>query len=61
MSAPADGDDLEADLGSLSDEDWREGHARLAGAGVPDEELVHVWDPDLDGDALLQVEEEVRG
>ena len=61
MSAPADGDDLEADLGSLSDEDWQEGHARLSGAGIPDEELAHVWDPDLDGDELILAEERVRG
>lgn len=61
MSASVDGDDLEADLGSLSDEDWHDGHLRLSGAGIPEEELVHVWDPDLDGDDLIPVEERVHG
>jgi len=61
VSGSVNGDDLEADLGSLSDDDWRDGHARLSGAGVPDEELEHVWLPELDGDALIPEEERISG
>ncbi len=61
MSAGVHGDDLEADLGSLTDEDWREGHLRLSDAGIPDEELEHVWDPGQNGNQPVPVREPVRG
>lgn len=61
MSEAMQGDDLEADLGSLTDDDWREGHAKLSGAGIPDEELEHIWLPGLDAGELIPEEERVSG
>lgn len=39
--------DKEADLHSLTDEEWLEGHKRLFGHGscIPDDQLKYVWTP----------------
>ncbi len=60
-----DEDAREANLATITDDQWLEGHARLTEAGgVPEEELTFVWDPDLDPASLLdpaEVEEAPRG
>lgn len=55
-------DDTEANLGTLTDQDWRDAHERLrAASGFPADELDYVWDPDLDGTELIPAEERVGG
>lgn len=54
---------LEANLGSLTDEEWLEGHAKLTDLvrddpDFPDEELTFIWDPDLDPRTLIDDDEE---
>ena len=62
MTAPDEpADDAEANLGTLTDDDWRDQHERLrATSGFPADELDYVWQPDLNGDDLISEEERVR-
>lgn len=51
MTAPGDEADrgLEANLGSISDEQWLAGHRQLAASGdIPTEELSYYYDPERD-------------
>ena len=58
--------DAEADLGSVTDVEWLEGHENLAEvvAGMddfPDEELTFIWDPDKDPADLIDPAEVDHG
>lgn len=64
MTEPAP--DAEADLGSVTDAEWREGHERLTEivAGMddfPDAELTFIWDPDVDPATLIDPAEVDHG
>ena len=56
---------LEADLGSVTDVEWLEGHDRLtqllAGTDFPAEELTFIWDPDLNPQTLIDSAEVDHG
>jgi hypothetical protein len=60
-------DDLstEANLGTLTDEQWIAGHSALVEMGdIPPEELTFIWDPTLNPADLIdpaEVEEAPRG
>lgn len=54
--------DAEADLGSVTDVEWLEGHEKLARvvAGMddfPDEELTFIWAPEMDPAGLIDPDE----
>lgn len=58
--------DAEADLGSVTDVEWFEGHEALAAvvAGMddfPDAELTFIWDRDLDPATLIDPDEVDHG
>lgn len=47
---------LSGDLGTVTDDEWRAAHERLAAdlAGqVPAEQIAYTWDPDLGGRELI--------
>lgn len=50
-TAPPDDADagVEADLGSVSNEDWLRAHRQLIASGdIPEDELAYLYDPDVD-------------
>jgi hypothetical protein len=58
--------EAEADLGSITDVEWLEGHEKLTEmvAGMPDfpdAELTFIWDPDLDPATLIDPSEVDHG
>lgn len=55
----------EADLGTATDEQWLDAHAKLtdllAGTDFPAEELTFVWDPELPASSLIDPAEADHG
>lgn len=50
-------DALEADLHSLSDEEWREAHEKIVVPQVPEEEAKYLWAPGTDKSHLIGPDE----
>ncbi len=65
MTQPHDDDTADAGLSQVTDEQWLVAHEALVDlGGIPPEELSFVWEPDLDGKALIEeteIEEAPRG
>jgi hypothetical protein len=51
-------EDLAGQLGTVTDQEWRQAHERLI-ADMPDlaEQLAYLWDPQLDGRTLVAAHE----